>query len=732
MSVERPTFHESWRRVAALRPRLRSTAQVTRQRFRGETWRVVRDPSSNQFYRLSEPGYAFVGQLDGRRAVGDAWRIACERLGDEAPTQGEAIQLLGQLWTSNLLQGEVGGDAESVFERHRKRRLRELRGRLASFVSLRIPLVDPDRFLDRWAWLVGPLFTPAGFAMWAALVLVGLYHMAGRAGDLAGEASHALSAERLPLLYACIVGLKALHELGHAFACKVFGRRSGMPGAGEVHAIGLLVFFLMPLPYADVSSSWTLRSRTQRIVVAAAGMMSDLAIASIAALVWARTGPGSALHEMAYNLIFLAGVSTLLFNGNPLLRYDGYFILSDLLGIANLSQRANEQLYYLVKRRIWGVRRAVSPADTPGERRWLAVYAVVAGAYRIAISAVVLYFVAQRFLIFGALMALAGLVMWVLVPIGRFIHYLATSEEIARVRARAVVTAIGAGVLCLVSIGLIPMPDGARATGVVEPRRMAVVYAGADGFVTERAPSGSAAGAPGSALVRAESDELVAERGRLAAELAEIEARRRLALTDDPAAAQVAREQADAARDRLARVDRDIERLTARAPLAGVWITPQDELAAGAFARRGDALGVVVDPGEVIIRAAAPQDIAARLAAEADPRVEIRVMGRPGDAFVGAIERIAPAGQEGLPSEALGYDAGGAIRTGGEASSGRAASPFFEVRIAVTGPLHAGDDARLLAGQRVVVRFDTPRRPLLDQWVRALRQLVLRHGGASS
>ena len=125
MPVDRPTFSESWYRVAELSPRLRSTIQVHRQHYRGQTWYVLQDPTSNQFSRLNEAGYYFLGLLEGRRSVGEVWHACNEMLGDAAPTQGEAIQLLGQLYTANLLQAELPPDAEGLFERYRKRRTRD-------------------------------------------------------------------------------------------------------------------------------------------------------------------------------------------------------------------------------------------------------------------------------------------------------------------------------------------------------------------------------------------------------------------------------------------------------------------------------------------------------------------------------------------------------------------------------------------------------------------------------
>src|SRR3954469_4583316 len=144
MPIERPTFHESWYRVETLHPRLRSTVQVSRQHFRGQQWHVIQDHSNNMFFRLAEPAYRFIGLLDGKRSVGDAWRIANETLGDDAPTQGEVIQLLGQLYTGNLLQADVTADTQTLFARYKKRKHREITSYLMNIMFSRIPILDPD------------------------------------------------------------------------------------------------------------------------------------------------------------------------------------------------------------------------------------------------------------------------------------------------------------------------------------------------------------------------------------------------------------------------------------------------------------------------------------------------------------------------------------------------------------------------------------------------------------
>ncbi|MHC5004840.1 MAG: PqqD family protein, partial [Planctomycetota bacterium] len=189
MTADRQTFHESWYRVAGVRPRLRTTVQTSRQHFRGRRWHVVQDPSNNRYFRLDDVAYAFVGLLDGRRTVEEAWQISNELHGDASPTQGEVISLLGQLYRGNLLQADMPADATAMFETGQRRSRRELGGKLANLLFLRIPLADPDAFLRRWERLGGAIFHPLGAVAWLLLLAAAVVAIAGRLPELMDGAS---------------------------------------------------------------------------------------------------------------------------------------------------------------------------------------------------------------------------------------------------------------------------------------------------------------------------------------------------------------------------------------------------------------------------------------------------------------------------------------------------------------------------------------------------------------
>ena len=726
MAVERPTFHESWYRVADLKPTLRVTVQTYRQHYRGRMYQVIRDPGNNQFFRLTESDYHFIGLLDGRRTVADAWHETIEELGDAAVTQWEAIQLLGQLYVANLLQADLPPDALGMFERHRKRVRREVTSYMMNLLFVRIPLFDPDRILDQWVRWAGWLYSPIGVIAWAALLAVAGWHLIGHGADLVAGADPQLllATDNLFLLYVAMAVIKAFHEFGHGFACKHFGRLSNT--GGEVHTMGIMFLVFMPVPYVDASSAWAFRNKWHRAIVGAGGLHVELAVAAVAAIVWAHTADGP-VHAIAYNMMFIASVSALLFNGNPLLRFDAYYILSDILEIPNLAQRSKQYLYYLVKRYAYGVRRPRQPAHSVGERPWLLFYAIASTIYRFVIMTGIMLFVANRFFGLGVILVIVALATWLIVPTGKFLHYLLNSSELVRDRNRAIGVTVGTIAAILFIVGVIPWRDTARAEGIVEPRRLAVIYMETDGFVEQVFESGRMVDPDGAVLISARNRDLETALVEIRAQRALVGVRREAALDEDHAVVQIYDDQWHVLDEQLDRIQEQLDHLQLRAPFAGRWVAPGIEHAKGSFLRRGDPVGLVTSTGDRYVRVATDQHLGPRIQNEigigSEARIDLRVAGRPSDEFTGRIARITP-NQTRLPSPALGRLAGGSLEVKADDPEGvKTAEPFFEVRIE---PDDNAELPTLLTGQRVVVRFHLPAKPLAFQWYRAVRQLVQR------
>jgi putative peptide zinc metalloprotease protein len=348
---------------------------------------------------------------------------------------------------------------------------------------------------------------------------------------------------------------------------------------------------------------------------------------------------------------------------------------------------------------------------------------VASAVYRVFISMAILLFVADKLFILGSILAIAAVIAWVFVPLGKFARYLFTSGELARVRPRAMATTLLVLAALLVGVGLISAPDRCRAEGQVWPTSYAEVYAAADGFLEDYLPSGRAVSPGGPPLVKAVNPELSAQREELLAEKRQLEARRRLAGLEEVAAAQILAEQIQAVQEQIQRVEEQLASLALQPPMAGTWVSPDIEKFSGAYLRRGERVGLVASLDKSIIRAVAGQDIASLIVGSAGPHVEVRLEGRPESEFTGTVVRILPAGQQYLPSPALGYAAGGATETAQDDSRGlKAAERVFEIHIVPD----ADCQVRLLSGQRVVVRFQMPSKPLAAQGWRWLLQLIQR------
>src|SRR5881227_970441 len=194
----RPTFSESWYRVVSLKPKLRSTAQISRQYYRGERWYVVRDPAGNQFHRLSDAAYRFVGLLDGTRTVGEAWDLVGGQLADDAPTQPEVIQILSQLHTANLIETNVSPDAMVLLRRHKALQKRQLQGRLMNILFPRIPIWDPDRFLKRWMPVAKVFLSKLGIVLWLIVVGAAISRIAPLGPELQQAAKNTLDIQGHP------------------------------------------------------------------------------------------------------------------------------------------------------------------------------------------------------------------------------------------------------------------------------------------------------------------------------------------------------------------------------------------------------------------------------------------------------------------------------------------------------------------------------------------------------
>jgi putative peptide zinc metalloprotease protein len=706
-------FSPSWYRVAALKPRVRAHAEIQRHAYRGKVWFVLQDHAAGRSHRFSPAAHHFVGLMDGERTVQEIWEATGRQLGDAAPTQEEVIRLLGQLHSADALLCDVPPDSMEVFRRHQRNESAEWRRRLWTPLALRFPIFDPDRFLERTLPFVQPLFGWFGALLWLAVVGAGGVLAAVHWTDLTKDVvDRVLAPQNLLLLWLVYPVVKALHELGHAYATRKWG--------GEVHEIGIMLLVLTPVPYVDASSAWGFSDKRKRMLVGAAGIAVELFLGALALFVWLSVEPG-AVSSVAYNVMLISGISTLLFNGNPLLRFDGYYVLADAIEIPNLATRSNRYLGYLLRRYAFGVEDADSPADSRGEAAWMAFYGVASFLYRVFILFVIILFIAGQFFLVGVLLALWAIATQVLVPVGKAVSHLANSASLRRQRARAVGASAGLAVLALLLLFAAPAPSWTRAEGVVWVPEEAQLRAGTEGFIVRLLAPADSEVKRGQPLVEAQDPFLRTRVALLQAQLAELAAQYDAMLVEDRVQAALVREEMASVAANLERSREREAQLVMRSPANGRFVAPGAADLEGRFVTKGQLVAYVVEPRQLTARVAVGQDEIA-LVRSRTRGVEVMLSAWGADPVSAEVTREVPAGSRQLPSPALGAGGGGVFAVDPRDEKGLTAMErVFQLELALPPELHSP-----YLGARVFVRFDHGYEPVGFQVYRALRQLLLR------
>jgi putative peptide zinc metalloprotease protein len=409
-----------------------------------------------------------------------------------------------------------------------------------------------------------------------------------------------------------------------------------------------------------------------------------------------------------------------LFNANPLLRFDGYYMLMDFLEIPNLKQRANRYFEYLSERYVLAQHDAQLPIATAGERTWFVLYGVASAAYRVLVVVGILLFLGDRFPLAALLFAALTAVTMIIRPIGKGVIFLFSNPRLRLVRVRAVTTVALLMMLVVGVVGFVPMPVHTMAEGVVWLPEDAFVRAGVDGFIERVLVSPGARVQVGEILVLCRNPELTTRLRVLNAQLQELEARRREQAPTDRVKMEMLEEEIrytttarDEARTRVAQ-------LAIRSQRTGMFVAPTVQDLPGRFLHQGDLVAHVVDVDTLTVRAIVDQwDI--DLVRHHLQDVQVRLAERVGDIISAQLQRVAPAAVKELPSAALGAEGGGQLPMDPKDAKGLTAMQ----RIFLVDLVMADDAHVINAGGRVHVRFSHEPLPLSEQWTRYLRQLFL-------
>lgn len=683
-------FSQSWYRVAELKPRLRSHARIHRQTYREEVWYVLQDDIGGKYSRLSPEAMVIVEMMDGEHTMQAIWERACERLGDDMPTQDELIQLLGQLYQFNLMRSDGMPDIVDLHRRFKKDKRTKLLQYVKSPMSLKIPLFDPERFLNRTAWVGHMLYHPLSGMIWLATIIfaclsVGIYWepLTENFSDQAFSTGNFLI---IALIYPFV---KLVHEFGHAYAIKRWG--------GEVHELGLMFLVFIPVPYVDASSSVVFRSKYQRMLVAGSGIMVEAFLASVALLLWVGAEPGL-FRAVLFNIMLIGGVSTILFNGNPLLRFDAYYVLSDWLEIPNLGSRSNSYLGYWVRRYVMRIKDEFSPSNSRKESVWLFSYSIASFIYRMIVMVAIAVFVATNLFIVGVLLALWSLYMALGAPLVKLLRYIWQDMLMVRYRAR-VFSTIGV-FLCLLGFVLaVPLPKFTLVQGIFWAPEDSQVTAGANCTVSNLVKNGGRV-AQGDVIVQCESQEVRTNALVTKLRLNELLTRHRIAAAKDPTEARILKDEIQRTEVELSIAQERLDSLEIRAPISGALHleTPQDLV--GRFLQRGTYLGYIQTDDTAVVRAVVSQDDVRDVRHDV-LKVRARRAETVGIELAGVVLREVPAASKAIPSLALSVKGGGEVVL--DLSSGsepQALDNWFQFDISIPS------ETAPRIGEKVYVRFE--------------------------
>jgi putative peptide zinc metalloprotease protein len=704
-------FSRDWYRIAELKPRLRPHISVHAHRYRGKRWYVLEDHITGQVRRLSPESYLIVGLMNGKRSVDRLWDLASQRLGAEMPTHEELLQLLASLYQANLIRMDISGDIGELFERGKEAQRRQWISKLKSPLSIKIPLLDPEKFLCATQQYVRPLLSRSFLVIWCLLVAYALVLVGEHWDELTRNVSdRVLAADNLLLLWLIYPVIKLIHELGHGYCIK--------RGGGEVHELGIMLLVLIPMPYVDASASAAFADKKQRMLVGAAGILVELFIASLAMLVWVNAEAGLA-KSIAYNVMFIAGVSTVLVNGNPLLRFDGYYILADFLEIPNLGQRANRYWAWLAKRVLFGVKGHASPAYDRRESLWLFGYGVSALVYRLFLMVTIVLFVAQQYFVIGVVLAIWSL-------LGTFIwpnlKMLVTTWRDSTVRSGSRSPALVIPLciaLVVLLLGFLRLPLSTTIEGVVQIADDRRVLVRENCFISEIHQSSGMPVSANELLVSCDNPRLRTEKEVLQHQYAEALAQLQ-GVWDDPVQIKIYNEELARLQSEIAENQLRLDALKLYAGADGTWIIDRASDLPGRFVSRGDLLGYVITDQQVEVRGMIPEADIDFVRARID-----RVHALKAADLYGELEpaswHIFPAATREPVSEILSEAGGGAIVMDPSTSPPETVQQYFVISILFDRL------PQTRVEERVFLQFEHPPEALVYRGFRLVRRTFLKY-----
>lgn len=611
---------------------LRPDLEVSRHIFRDEISYIIRDPVTFETQRFSAADYKVLCTLHVDRTLSEVLDtlIADDSLRQE---DGERFyQFIFSLHKSGLLKLPVS-DESTLYKRHLAKKQAKRAQAFKSILFKQVPLVNPDRFLERTIHLVRPLFSTYAFAAWGVLMAVAGWVLLRSWDEFTEPVLDIFTGPNIPFLWATLIVLKLAHELGHAYACKHYG--------GHVPEMGAYFIMFTPCAFVDATSSWSFPKKRHRLFVCFAGMYVEIALAAMALLLWSVTPPGF-VRSVLHNVIVLGSVVTIGFNINPLMRYDGYFALSDFLEIPNLRSRANAYALAAGKRLVLGLETSKNWGSVK-LRVFLLSFGAASAIYKVTLIIGISMIIATKFFTAGLLLGSMYFIGEINGILKKAIPYLWHSEEASTVRKRA----IALSVVCLGALPLaimaIPVPEHVRAPGLIAREIETTVHLESSGFLDEMLVQAGDSIESGDPVARLSDAEAEGSHKNTLAQLEAATIKQRIFAATDISQAAVEKERTRQLEQQTTFSAERLAKLRPNAPATGIVIQAIDHRERGRIVQPGEPLAIIAS-GARIVRALLTEEDLAACQPKVGQTVEFRSVGLPNQVLHGVISRVTPAG----------------------------------------------------------------------------------------
>ncbi len=635
------------------RLRLKDSLRFQMRQSGGSITYLIEDDITGRFFRVGLAQYTFMTMLDGNRTVSTAMMKTSTLLREHAINETEAASLCKWAIESGLVESETGNSAARRHEQHEQQQQQKLMSYLNPMM-VRIPLFNPDTLVSTISRFTGFLISPLGAMLWLTVVAFGFFQLLSNWDAFFANRVNSFGAEDFIWIAVTWVILKLIHELSHSLVCKKYG--------GRVGSCGILILLMIPMPFVDVTSSWRFDNKWKRILTSAAGMLSEVFIAAIACYVWANSKPGPVQYH-AGNIIITASLHTLLFNINPLMRFDGYYMLADWLEIPNLSPSGRGWLKGIFNWMYFGNKPAPLK-ETAFRGLAVRIYGVLAMLWFFTIAIGLSLAASGLIEGFGLIVAAIGIVMWVGIPLFKLCKYVTFGTDTDRPN-RAWFAMAMLLTVCIVGgfLYACPSPTVVSAPIVIEYEQLSVVRSNGTGFVKSVHVTDGQNVQAGDLLITLENPELEQELKSLVIDI-DISKLRINAFFNKEKISEVLLEQESLAslEKRKIELEQRIGDLIIVAPQSGEVLARELDIVAGRHFTPGTEILSIGRPGEIQALALTRQTDIDWVAANPTAEVDLLIWGRDKDSLIpGKISLINPRARDDLPHEAFAATVGGPL-----------------------------------------------------------------------